>query len=485
MKAPGTLWSGLLLLAAGCVSLPADDPEYAQTESYVRFAAASYETAESATLPIETDLQGAHPVDFFVQLALERNPEVLAARRGVAAQAELIPQVTALDDPMFVSTIWPNTDHSPQTASGRMPAAVNLSQRFPWFGKLRVRGEVAEQETQIALTRLAQAQLKVIEDVYLAWYELYFNQRAIEITEADERLLQDLLKFAEARYRTGQTSQQDVLRAQVELEKLQDRLIMLRQELKLAQADLAATLHTSPQTELKAETQLDLPSVPETIDQLYEAAVRCRPELQERLQAIVRDQRMVELAKLNYCPDLMTGLDYGIMTTSGALSAVADGKDNIGFMVGINLPIWRDKLRAGVSEAEHRVVESARSYDAVRDDTFRLVKRLMVQARALQEQITLYQEGIIPKAEQTLRVSTADYRVGKVDFQQIIDNWSDLLMFHIQLVRFRAMLGQTLASLERVVGCQLAALPAQQRRSNVNEPQEPVPPPQPAESYEK
>jgi outer membrane protein TolC len=402
----------------------------------------------------------------------------------------VIPQVTALDDPMLVDTFQPIDDHSVQTAAGRGPNMLSLSQRFPWFGKLRVRGEVAEQETQMALTRLAQAQLKVIEDVHLAYYELYFNQRAIEITEANEELLEDLLKFADARYRTGQTSQQDVLRAQVELDKLRGRLISLRRQFQQAQADLAKVLHTSPAANVKA-ADLNVPSAPEEIEQLYEAAIRCRPELRERLHAIVRDQHSEELARLGYYPDVTLGVAWQAITTGAAVSPVANGNDNLAFGVGVNLPIWRDKLRAGVNEAEHRIVESALRYDAVRDDTFRLIKRLMVQLRALDQQITLYQQGIIPKAEQTLRVSTADYRVGKVDFQQIIDNWSNLLMFQIQLTRFQAMFGQTLASLERVVGCQLAGIGDEAGKAaspgpNVDQaPRQLFPPPQPDENLPK
>ena len=106
---------------------------------------------------------------------------------------------------------------------------------------------------------------------------------------------------------------------------------------------------------------------------------------------------------------------------------------------------------------------SARRYDATRDDTFRQIKRLVVQVRALDQQIVLFRDSIIPKAEQTLQVSAADYRVGKIDFQQIIDNWTDLLLFQIQLVRLEATLAQTFASLERVVGCQLAVLPEDDR----------------------
>ncbi len=456
MRKDFALLGAMMAMAVGCATSPEPDPWYEHTANYVQTAAAAMEYDTGATLPVEPDLEGAHPVGFYVQFALERNPELLAAQRGVAARAEVIPQVTALDDPMLADTFMPIQNNSVQTAAGRGPNTLSLSQRFPWFGKLRVRGEVAEQETKMALTRLAQAQLKVTEDVYLSYYELSFNQSAIQITEANEQLLEDLLKFAEARYRTGATSQQDVLRAQVELDKLADRLITLRRQLQQSQADLAKVLHTSPEADLKA-AELDVPSAPDEIDQLYEAAIRCRPELQERLHAIVRDERLEGLARLQYYPDVTLGVGWQAITTNAAVSPVANGNDNVAFGVGINLPIWQDKLRAGVREAEHRVVESARRYDATRDDTFRLIKRLMAQVRALEQQIELFRDSIIPKSEQTLRVSTADYRVGKVDFQQIIDNWSDLLTFQIQLARFEASLGQTLASLERVVGCQLAA----------------------------
>lgn len=86
------------------------------------------------------------------------------------------------------------------------------------------------------------------------------------------------------------------------------------------------------------------------------------------------------------------------------------------------------------------------------------MKRYVVQAHALQEQIDLYRKGktgIIAKAEQTLTVSRSDYAVGKVDALQVLDNWRQLLLFRVQLARLESTLGQVLASLERVVGGQL------------------------------
>lgn len=471
-------WNGLncaalvALVLTGCASRPKLEPYYQATHGRIQRAAASAPSYRPAVLPEEPFVEGPHDVGFYVSLALERNPEVLASQRAVAAQAEVIPQVTALEDPMLTDTFQPITSNSLQTAGGRAPNLLTLTQRFPWLSKLRVRGEIAEQDAKIALTRFAQTQLKVTEAVHIAYFEVAYTQRAIEITEQDAELLQDLLQFADARYRVGATSYQDVLRAQVELDKLEDRLLRLRRQLQQAQADLAAVIHTHPDADLRAESRTPIPDVPTEIDQLYEAAVRCRPELQERLHALIKSQRATELAELEYYPDFNVGIGWQTVTTDDALAAVANGNDNVSFTIGVDLPIWRDRLRAGVRESEHRTIESSLRYDASRDDTFRLIRRLLVQVQTLDQQIRLFRENIIPRSEQTLRVSTADYRVGEVDFEQIIDNWTDLLTFQTQLARLEANLAQSLASLERTIGCQLATIPQSVERPIETQPDE-------------
>ncbi len=145
------------------------------------------------------------------------------------------------------------------------------------------------------------------------------------------------------------------------------------------------------------------------------------------------------------------------MTTSEAISPVADGNDNLGIQLGVNLPIYRDKLQAGVREAEHRVVESARRYDAERDDTFRQIRRLAATADAAERQIALYRNRIVPNTQRALDVSIADYPTGRGDILQVIDNYTELLTFQIQIARYEADLAQALASLERVVGCEIAS----------------------------
>lgn len=453
------------VLAAGCATPPQADPEYAATTHRVQLASASMETGGAATLPVEPDLQGTHDVDDYVRIALERNPKILAARREVAAQVQVIPQATALDDPMLTDSFMPIANNSVQTAAGRGVNMLSLSQRFPWFGKLRVRGEVAEQQAKIALARFAQSQLEVIEQVKRSYFELYFTQRAIAITEADRKLIVNIVEFVNARYKTNRAPLQDLLRARIELGKVDDRLLALRRQFRQAQADLAKDLHTAPEADLLAAKSLPAESAPQQIERLYEAAVRCRPELQQRLHAIIRDQRNRELARLKYYPDVTVGMGWQAITDNNALSPIANGNDNVAFTIGMNLPIWQDKLRAGVHQAEQRVVASARQYDTVRDDTFRHIRRLLVQARSLEEQAGLFRKDIIPDAERTVSILFARYRSQQADIQDILDNYSRLLTYHVQLIRLEANLGQTLASLERVVGCQLATFEEPARSS--------------------
>ena len=79
-------------------------------------------------------------------------------------------------------------------------------------------------------------------------------------------------------------------------------------------------------------------------------------------------------------------------------------------------------------------------------------KDLFAQTTSQQELLQLFREDIIPKAQQALEQSISAYQVGKVDFQQMIDNWRDLLRFEITAQRIEAGLRQSLASLARAVG---------------------------------
>ena len=286
-----------------------------------------------------------------------------------------------------------------------------------------------------------------------AYYELYFIQQAIRITQDNHKLLRDFVRIADSKYQTGKANQQDVLRAQVEVSNLDNQLIRLRQQLDSSQAKLARLLHVSPDTPVRALDQPPQEQIPQDLQRLYQQAIAGRPELHAQLAAIQRDRRNVDLARLEYYPDLTAGVTW-IGTSAAGLSPVANGDDPLLLAFSVNLPIYHQRLDAGVREAESRVVASARQYDSLRDRTAESVKDLYTQATSQYELVKLFRDDILPKSEQTLEVSQAAYQVGDVDFLQLIDNWQQLLRFQIAYHRLESQLQQTLAMLERMIGGQ-------------------------------
>jgi outer membrane protein TolC len=267
----------LAVLAIGCRSSHrVHDPEYAELLQDVSYACHDPAPSEAAMSYVAPGLAGPNPVEVYISHALTQNPDIQTARKRLEAKAFQVPQAASLQDPMMGITAFPE---SVQTAAGQQELLMSVSQKFPWYGKLRARSDVAELDAQVVRAQLSAVELSVIEEVKQAYYELYFVQRAIQITEADRKLLNDLTRIAESKYRTGAVSQQDVLRAQLEVSNLDNQLIRLRQELASAQAKLARRLHLSPDSDLLAMDELPAEGIPQDLDTLYRQAIAARPEL--------------------------------------------------------------------------------------------------------------------------------------------------------------------------------------------------------------
>jgi len=393
------------------------------------------------------------PVSYFVSTALANHPRVLAARNRVSAASFVIPQLRALPDPKFNNTFWPLQDQALQTAGGRVGHQFQISQGVPWPEKLSTKAAIASQEVQMAHAEVDRIEREITESVRLAYYEVWFATRAITIIDETRELVDDLTQVAEARYKSGGT-QQDVLRAQLEADRLDDQLADLRRQKEQAQADLAALLQQPVSLIPEAEQDIGLTNVPGHLDELLALAEQCSPELRALSWEIQRDRQKQRLACLQKYPDFNVGLNYSIINDdTNVISPVANGRDNISFVVGVTLPVWREKINAGIHEAAQRTSSSAQRLEAERDAIQGKLRRLIAQADALVEQEGIYEHRIIPRSEDTLKLSISDYRGKRTDFFSLIETYRELLMFETQLARIEATLAGTIAQIERTVGC--------------------------------
>lgn len=415
---------------------------------------------ETTSNHVENELRGVtgqvttieQPVEYFVSIALAGHPKILAARHRVAAATNVIPQARALPDPMFGNTFWPIHDQSLQTAGGRVSHQFQLSQGVPWPEKLHTKAAIASREVQMAQAEVQRAEREITEMVRLAYYEVWFATRAIAIVSETRELVDDLTQVAETRYKSGE-SQQDLLRAQLEADRLDDQLVGLRKQKEQAQADLAALVQQPVSLMPEAQQDVGLANVPTHLDELLALAEQCSPELRSLAWEIQRDRQKQRLACLQRYPDFNLGLNYSIINDdTNVLSPVANGHDNIGFVMGVTLPIWRDKINAGMREAANRTSSTANRLEAERDMIQGKLRRLIVQADSLVEQEGIYKKRIIPRAEDTLKLSIVDYRGKRTDFFSLVATYRELLMFETQLARIEATLAGTVAQIERTIG---------------------------------
>ncbi|GAG01476.1 unnamed protein product, partial [marine sediment metagenome] len=265
--------------------------DYAGAVNQAAYSVASPAPAVEAVPPVAPDLGSPQPVEVYISYALSQNPDIEAARKRVDAAAYRVPQAASLRDPTFGVTAFPEPV---QTAAGQQEVAMTASQHLPWFGKLGTRAAAAEADANVARAQLAAVELEVVEQVKRAYYELYFLQKAIRISEDNRKLLLDFVRIADSKYRTGKASQQDVLRAQVEVFKLDNQLIRLRQQIDSSQAKLARLLHVSPDTPVRALEQPPREQIPQDLERLYQQAIAGQPELHAQLAAVQRDRRNVD-----------------------------------------------------------------------------------------------------------------------------------------------------------------------------------------------
>ena len=442
-------------------------------------------TTEMISLPPE--LSGPQPVDAYIRRALAENRTVQAAFHNVQSLKLRIPQVTALDDPVASNTIFPIPSVAPQySLMGYNPYNLTLAQQFPWCGTLRVRGQVAARDVDVALAEMAAAQLDAVMTVKRAYYDLYANQKTEAILGENRKILETFREKAGQRLGAG-GAQQDLLRAGVLISELDRELANTQAGIATARAALARQLHVGPEADLRTLPDVPPADVPAQIERLYQLAIAARPELKGRLSAIARDEQAVELARKRSYPNITLGLTYMDMEKTNAVTPrTASGFPNVGLFVGFNLPVNRAKYRASVGEAQERTLADAKLYEAQRDETYSEIYDFMTQARVQQNVLNLLRDSILPRAEQALELAGKDFAAGNVDLPTVLSAQRETLQVQVQVAQIEGELGKALASLERAVGCQFNDHPpAPATAGTVDPPASPSPPPSTSGPFQK
>ncbi len=389
-----------------------------------------------------------------VKTALKDNPELKEAEAAWKASLKKARVVSALPDPNLAVTAFLE---SVETRVGPQEAALIFTQRLPWFGKLSAAGQAALEEALEKAWTWRSLQRETVLRVKKIFYDLVYLFDALKITDEDISTLRRYEAIALTRYATGKGIQQNVVKVQSEITRLNERRIVLLRQRDVTRRELAR-LVGSPlrKVELEIEDQ-PLPNASVRLEDLYAKVRENREELQARLHAVRSSRQAVRLAKKQYWPDFNLGFNYIVVgdrkDPAGLLSPPEDnGKDAIGVLASINLPIWYHKLRAGVDEARLKEYRARAAYARQEDRVLFELQDAYISLESLREQLDLYRHALIPQAEQSLVSSEAAYKTGKLTFLELLDSERFLLNVRYGYAKIKSDYLIAQADMERALG---------------------------------
>ena len=311
-----------------------------------------------------------------------------------------MPQVAALPDPLLELTQFART---PETRVGPQTTALSISQRFPWFGKLNDRKQVAAKEAAVLARSHEAAKAEVVRRLKLAYYDLAYVDRAMRISEQDLDLLDHFETLAQARYAQGVGLQQAAVKLQAEITRGLNNLETLRRQRTDAEAVLNK-LRNRPAEEPVRQIELPaVPAAPVDFESLHEAAKRHRPEIAAMFERVEGAEKRLHLARRERLPDVTVGAGFinvlGRRDPAGALQPPDwNGKNIYSVTVGINLPIYRRKYDAGVLEATERLIASKQRYRETVNEAELSVRSVGFRLQTVRRQIDLFESARLPQA---------------------------------------------------------------------------------------
>ena len=378
-----------------------------------------------------------------VAVVLERNPTLDQMRATAAVAAARFPQVTSLDDPTLAFSTAPG---SAGATRANYAARVEVSQKLLYPGKRGLKGDVARADALAAAEDVEDARLQLAEAARSALADYALAVKATGVAGENAKLLGEFKKNAESRYKTGQGQQQDVLQADVEIARQEERLVSLRRARLVAAARLNTLMHLPPDGPLPPPADAGRPAPLPEAAQLREVALG-RPDVRAAVARVASEDAALALALKEYNPDVEVMAAYDGFWQG-------PGGPPLQWQVGarVNLPVRYARRGGAVDEARAKVAQKRAELARLTDRINYEVQEAFERVREADEVVKLYEAKILPAAEANVKEARAGYTNNKIPFLNLVEAQRNAVGLKDRYYEAVAEVARRRAALERAVG---------------------------------
>ncbi len=416
-----------------------------------RQLAASPEAAKTRlTQPIVLDL--------LVAFGYEWNPGLKSAREKIRAVLAQYPQAAYLENVLRQYNAFTK---QLDTKVGPMHHKEMMAMKFPFPDTLALKGQIITEDVLIAEKEFEIALRNLVTEIKLAYYDYLFVVEATRINEENQKLLQQMIAIAQAKFRVGQGKYSNVITAQVELSKLAEAIITLEQQRETIIARLNTLLNASVDLPLGAPVPIEEERVTLTLVDLYELAVEKRQEIQKQKLAISKMNLMVEMAKQMTYPDPTLGVSYFENRAMADLKHTKKMPMTFSTQRTLNPAnsAWFGHRNSYIHEMDVRIEAMTHKIAELESNLRFVVKKHHFGMETANRSIRLYRQTLLPQARQALDAANTAYQAAQIDFLSFLDAQRTLLKLKIEEQRALRDYRQHLAQLEQAVGVILPKQP--------------------------
>jgi outer membrane protein, heavy metal efflux system len=441
-------WNQVRMTALVGVALAAPWPVSGQATGamHARPAAADSLAAPGAALSL----------DEVYRLAHDRNPMLKAA--GAMADATATREASAAlppDPTLQVGVMNFSIPGFDTDMASSMAPSIQAMQMVPFPGKLGLSGQIAGQSTEMARAAADERWWEVRSMAAGAFFRIFEIDSQLDVMRETLGLLENFQEVADAMYRAGGGRQSDVLRANVEVARMEAEITRMEAMRKVATARLNAVLNRPAGTVVPAVVLPQLPSASPEPATLLAWSEETRPLLSRSRTGVEQAQTRQALARRQIWPNFSIGLQYG-QRDGGAMGIERMGSAMVGFSVPIFAASRQLRMR---DEATAMETMAQAELTAVRAQVDSRIGELLAEMDRSRTLIALYRNDVLPQAEANVESSFASYRVGAVDFMTLVDAQMTANRYEQELYALLAEYGRAVAELEATVGRELPATP--------------------------
>lgn len=404
---------------------------------------------------VQVEKTGKQPLqpERAVAIALAGNPGLAEMQARAKALAAVPSQVATLPDPTLSMGLknMP-TDSFSFSQEAMTVFEIGFSQALPYPGKLALREKAAAYEAEGADASVEELRLALARDVRMAWWNLFYLDHALEITDRNQQLMRQFIEVAQIKYAVGKGLQQDVLLAQTELAKLLDMQIQLKGMRRVEETRLNALLNRPTMQEITLPNISDAELREITNErELLQQAEEHRPLLLAQRSLINAAQARVDLSHKDHHPDFSVGVAYG--ARNGLNPDKSQRADLASLLFSMSLPIYSgSKQDKAVDQRNAELLKSQHAFDDARIRVQREVSTALAEFQQARSQYGLLRDGIIPQTQQTVAAMLAGYQVNKVDFLNLVNAQVNLYSYETKRWKTYSAANQSLARLAAAVG---------------------------------